>query len=196
MASNPSPGNGVYPNGPSMRQPSLSWMYRLECDISKEELDLGAAHDAGTIRKISNIERGTLKGLDIEATLLPLGGADWLTVIKGTHSMTLDARYTARTTDGHYIYFRAHGLYRPGPGTDYAMAVEHDWEQPPKAVVTQDDVEFFSHLRLEAGPGPYNWVNGLICVGVMVCEREKIWIDAYRLTNFPDRKPESVVAKS
>ncbi|EPS30610.1 hypothetical protein PDE_05562 [Penicillium oxalicum 114-2] len=194
MTTEPSPGNGVFPNGPFMRQPSLVWMYRLECDVSKEEIELGAAHDAGVIRRIMNLERGTIKGPGIEATILPLGGADWLTVIKGTHSMKLDARYTARTSDGYHIYFRAQGLYRPGPGTEYAKAVAQDWTQPPKVVVSQDDVEFFSHLRLEAGPGPYNWVNGLICVGVMVCEGEKIWIDAYRLTNFPEREPESVTA--
>ena len=110
--------------------------------------------------------------------------------------MKLDARYTARTSDGHYLYIRAHGLYRPGPGTEYAKQVEQDWTKAPKAVVTQDDVEFFSHLRLEAGPGPYNWLNGLVCLGVMVCEGEKIWIDAYHLTNFPGIKPEDVVAKA
>ena len=85
MTTEPSPGNGVFPNGPFMRQPSLVWMYRLECDVSKEEIELGAAHDAGVIRRIMNLERGTIKGPGIEATILPLGGADWLTVIKGTH---------------------------------------------------------------------------------------------------------------
>lgn len=109
--------------------------------------------------------------------------------------MTLDARYTVRTTDNHYIYIRAHGLYRPGPGTEYAKAVEADPTKPPQHTVTQDDVEFFSHLRLEAGPGPYNWLNGLVCLGVMTCEGEKLWIDAYHLTNFPGVKPEDVVAK-
>lgn len=68
--------------------------------------------------------------------------------------------------------------------------------RPPKAVVAQDEVEFLPHLWLEAGPGPYNWLNGLVCLGVMVCEAEKIWIDAYYLTNFPGAKPENVVAKA
>lgn len=65
--------------------------------------------------------------------------------------MTLDARYTARTTDNNYIYIRAHGLYRHGPGTEYAKQVEADPTQPPQHTVTQDDVDSFSHLRL--GPG-------------------------------------------
>ncbi|KAJ5465057.1 uncharacterized protein N7458_000743 [Penicillium daleae] len=196
MSPAPSPGNEVFPGSPSMRQPALSWLYRLECHIAKEEINVGTPHDAGIIRSVANIVRGSIKGPGIEATVLPLGGADWATVIKGTHSMKLDARYTARTSDGHYLYIRAHGLYRPGPGTEYAKQVEQDWTQAPKAVVTQDDVEFFSHLRLEAGLGPYNWLNGLVCLGVMVCEGEKIWIDAYHLTNFPGIKPENVVAKA
>ncbi|CAI7661102.1 unnamed protein product [Penicillium bialowiezense] len=190
-----SPGNIVFPNGPAMRQPSLSWLYRLECDIDKEEINIGAPHDSGTIRSIANIVRGSVKGPGIEGDILPLGGADWATVVKGTHSMTLDARYTVRTSDNHHLYIRAHGLYRPGPGTSYAKAVEENPDMVPQATVTQDDVEFFSHLRIEAGPGPYNWLNGLVCLGVMCCEGEKIWIDAYYLTNFPGVKPEDVVAK-
>jgi hypothetical protein len=104
--------------------------------------------------------------------------------------MTLDARYTVRTTDNHYLYIRAQGLYRPGPNTDYAWQVEANPEMVPPATVSQDDVEFFSHLRIETGPGPYNWLNGLVSLGVMTCEGEKIWIDAYRLTNFLGVRPE------
>jgi hypothetical protein len=65
-----------------------------------------------------------------------------------------------------------------------------------KPIRLQDEVEFFSHLRIEAGPGPYNWLNGLVCLGVMSCQDGKIWIDAYHLTNFPGVKPEDVIAKA
>lgn len=109
--------------------------------------------------------------------------------------MTLDARYTAKTTDGHYLYIRANGLYRPGPGTEYAKQVEANPAMPPQTAVTQDDVEFFSHLRIETGPGKYNWLNGLVCVGVMCCQAETIWIDAFYLTNFEGLKPESVLVR-
>lgn len=51
--------------------------------------------------------------------------------------MKLDARYTVKTSDNHYIYIRAHGLYRPGPGTDYAKQVEENWEIPPRATVSR-----------------------------------------------------------
>ncbi|RAK95305.1 DUF3237 domain-containing protein [Aspergillus ibericus CBS 121593] len=188
-----SPGNAYYPNSPPMRRPGLTFLYRLECTIDAEELNIGAPHGAGIIRSIANITGGTFKGPDLEGTVLPLGGADWATVIEGTHSMTLDARYTIKTTDGHYLFVQAHGLYRPGPGTKYAKQVAADPEKRPPSTVTQDDVEFFSHLRIEAGGKKYNWLNGLVCVGVMSCEDDRILIDAYYLTNFGGLGPEDIV---
>ncbi|KAJ5108064.1 hypothetical protein N7456_004739 [Penicillium angulare] len=196
MSHLPSPGNNLFADSPQMRQPYLSFLYRLECDIAKEEINIGAPHDAGVIRSIANIVRGSVKGPGIEGSVLPLGGADWATIVKGTHSMTLDARYSVRTSDNHHLYIRAHGLYRPGPGTEYAKQVETDPEMIPPPTISQDDVEFFSHLRVEAGPGPYNWLNGLVCIGVMSCVKDRIWIDAYHLTNFPGSKPENVIAKA
>lgn len=68
-----------------MRLPSLSFLYRLKCQVAKEEIDVGAPHGTGNIRSIANIVGGTIKGPEIEATILPLGGADWATVIEGTH---------------------------------------------------------------------------------------------------------------
>lgn len=176
-----------------MRTPNLSFLYRLECNIA-EEINVGAAHGTGVNRSIMNILEDEIHGPKIKGKVLP-GGADWLTTIEGTHSMTLDARYTVRTDDGHHIFVQAHGLYRPGPGTEYASDVEKNPSMEPKETVTQDDVEFFSHLRLEAGDGPYNWLNGLVCTGVMCCTKNRIVIDVYYLTNFPERRPDSVVAR-
>lgn len=66
-----------------------------------------------------------------------------------------------------------------------------DMRPPP--TVTQAEVEFFSHLRIEAA-GEYNWLNGLVCIGVMTCEDDRIIIDAYYLTNFEGVKPENVMS--
>lgn len=68
-----------------MRKPAMSFLYRLECDVAEEEIDIGAPHGTGVIRSVANILNGTLKGPGIEAAVLPLGGADWATVIEGTH---------------------------------------------------------------------------------------------------------------
>lgn len=80
-----SPGNEYFPDTPPMRKPTMSFLYRLECDIAEEEVDIGAPHGTGLIRSVANIIGGTLKGPEIEASVLPLGGADWATVIQGTH---------------------------------------------------------------------------------------------------------------
>ncbi|KAL2832727.1 hypothetical protein BJY01DRAFT_253749 [Aspergillus pseudoustus] len=189
-----SPGNAYYPNSPPMRRPGMSFLYRLECTIATEEINIGAPYNAGVIRSIANITGGTFKGPGLKGTVLPLGGADWATVIEGTHSMTLDARYTIKTIDGHYIFVQAHGLYRPGPGTDYAKQVALEPNIRPPPTVTQDDVDFFSHLRIEAAD-KYNWLNGLVCIGVMTCVNDRIIIDAYYLTNFEGVEPEDIVTK-
>lgn len=85
MTTSPSPGNAFFPDGPQMRLPSLEFIYRLECNTDKEDIDIGAPHDSGVIRSVANIVRGSVKGPEIEGTILPLGGADWATIIKGTH---------------------------------------------------------------------------------------------------------------
>lgn len=60
--------------------------------------------------------------------------------------------------------------------------------------MTQEDVEFFSHVTIEAGEGRYNWLNQLVVVGVLECVDDKVIYDAYYLTNFPELRPEDVVA--
>ncbi|KAL4972619.1 hypothetical protein BDW66DRAFT_162722 [Aspergillus desertorum] len=187
--SNDSPGKSYYPDSPPMRKPGFIFLYRLECTIAEDEINVGAPHGAGLIRSIANITGGTFRGPRLEGTVLPLGGADWATVIEGTH--VYSTHYTIMTTDGHYLFVRAHGLYRPGPGTEYAKQVAANPQMRPPTTVTQDDVEFFSHLRIEAAD-KYNWLNGLICVGVMSWEKDCIIIDAYYLTNFEGEEPEDI----
>lgn len=109
-------------------------------------------------------------------------------------SSTLDARYVVRTNDGQHLYIQAKGLYRPGPGTAYSEKVSLSPQQPPQTTVTQEDVEFFSHVTIEAGEGKYNWLNQLVVIGVLECVDDKVIYDAYYLTNFPEFKPEDVVA--
>lgn len=82
-----SPGNAFRINEttPLMRLPNFSFLYRLECEIAKEDVNVGSPHDAGIIRSIANILDGEVKGPRIRGKVLPLGGADWATVVEGTH---------------------------------------------------------------------------------------------------------------
>lgn len=109
-------------------------------------------------------------------------------------SSTLDARYVVRMNDGQHLYIQAKGLYRPGPGTAYSEKAYSSPQEPPPTTATQEDVEFFSHVTIEAGEGKYNWLNQLVVVGVLECVDDKIIYDAYYLTNFPGFPPEDVVA--
>jgi hypothetical protein len=84
-----SPGNAYYPGSPPMQRPGMTFLYRLECTIATEEINVGAPYNAGVTRSIANITGGTFRGPELEGTVLPLGGADWATVIEGTHVSTL-----------------------------------------------------------------------------------------------------------
>lgn len=211
----PSPGNAFSPNPttPPMRLPSLSFIYRLECTISPTEIHVGAPHNGTSIRSIAPITGGSAHGPRIHAEVLSVGAADWAVAHRGTHSMRLEARYLLRTIEtdtdadgrgGWNILVNSNGLYRPGPGTEYAKLVEEAAregkaaeEVKPPETVTQDDVEFFTHVTFEAdGQGPYNWLNGLVCVGVLTCvEGTRIVLDCYALTNFGGREVEGVVVR-
>lgn len=78
-----SPGNDFYPSHPPMRLPSLSFLYRLECVIAREEFEIGAPHGGGMRRKVVNILGGSLRGPGLEGQVLP-GGADWVRRVQGT----------------------------------------------------------------------------------------------------------------
>lgn len=59
-------------------------------------------------------------------------------------------------------------------------------EVADKQTVSQDEVEYFTHLKFEApGKSPYDWMNGIVALGVMSMWEGKPVIDCYRLTNFP-----------
>lgn len=93
--------------------------------------------------------------------------------------MSLNARYTFQTDDGHLIYVKSKGIFSP-QSDDF---VRHD-------NMSQSEVDWFTRLQFEAaGDGPYNWMNGIFAVGVLAMHERKIIIDAYRVTNFPGLTP-------
>lgn len=105
--------------------------------------------------------------------------------------MKLDARYTIRTDDSHYLYIQAKGVFSNGPGRPGPLVGP---AAPPLVNLTQDQVEWFTHINIEAGPGPYHWLNSILAVGVLAMHEKKIIIDAYLLTNFPGLPPRDVAA--
>lgn len=58
---------------------------------------------------------------------------------------------------------------------------------------SQDDVEYFTQIRLEApGKSPYGWMNGIVAMGIMIMSEGRPVIDCYRLTNFPGVEAEDL----
>ena len=100
--------------------------------------------------------------------------------------MRLDARYTLKTEDGHLIYVQSKGIFSPRTAGFF--------EQGHPTTVSQQDVEWFTRLRFETGPGPYNWMNSAFAIGVLSMHEGRIMIDAYRLTNFPGEPATSLTA--
>lgn len=72
-----------------MRRPGMEFIWRLECEIAKEEQSVGAPFGAGIVRSIVNILDGAFQGPRIVGKVLP-GGADWATVVEGTHVSLTD----------------------------------------------------------------------------------------------------------
>jgi hypothetical protein len=68
--------------------------------------------------------------------------------------MRLDARYTLKTNDGHFIYVQSKGIFSPRD-SDFSSKDE------PRTM-SQQDVEWFTRLEFETGPGPYNWMVRLL----------------------------------
>ncbi|KAL3426427.1 hypothetical protein PVAG01_03218 [Phlyctema vagabunda] len=176
---------------PTMRPPHLEFVYRVEADMARDPITVGAPFGAGSVRVIMNILGGTLRGPGLSGEILEHGGADWGISIKGTNFMRLDARYTIRMSTGEHIFLSASGIYTPprpdGPG-----------EQPPFDLdnpdMGQNDLEWFTSIKIEAGEGRYNWLNSCVLVGALKMVDRRIIIEAWRLTNFPGRDPISIKA--
>lgn len=93
----------------------------------------------------------------------------------------LDAKYTLKTSDNHSILVHSFGIYSRGPTKPASSP-----STPPPETVTQNQVEWFTHIELEApGDSPYNDLNSVLAVGILSQSGGKIYIDVYRLTNFP-----------
>ncbi|KAI4731060.1 hypothetical protein E4T49_01294 [Aureobasidium sp. EXF-10728] len=174
-----SPGNAYSDRSIEMRTPSLKFIYRLECEMAKENHVVGAQSGTSNARVIMPIVGGTVKGPQVSGIIEHMSGADWGLAMGGTGTkmqlMRLDARYTLKTDDGHYIYIRSKGIFKPGPGVKI--------DPGTRTRMTQDEVEWFTRLQFEAS-GPYDWMNSVFGIGVLSMDESKILIDAYELTNF------------
>jgi hypothetical protein len=199
----PSPGNAFSlsgPDMPQMRMPHLEFIYRIVAEMDKGGVtEIKGVDSTSRTRVVLPIQGGYVNGPQIKGTIVEKSGADWAEVInpnkvqnligddinietnKQTQSFTrLNAMYTLQTDDNVYILVKAQGIYRTGPGID-EKAGEKD-------SVSQDEMEYFTHITFEApGDSAYGWLNGVVAMGVMIMWQGRPVIDCYRLTNFPGR---------
>ncbi|KAH7029878.1 uncharacterized protein B0I36DRAFT_432474 [Microdochium trichocladiopsis] len=177
----PSPGELDSQGIHAMRMPHLKHVYRIVCHMSGNNTTIPNVQDTDITRLILPIAGGTVSGPQIKGSIVPNSGADWAQLVGGEQKrfVCLDARYPLRTGDGFDILVSAKGIYEEGPHSQARQA-------GPVPTVTQDDVEYFTHLTFEAaGHGPYSWMNRIVAIGVMTMFKSRPIIDCYRLTNFP-----------
>ncbi|KAM5354095.1 hypothetical protein ACJ41O_000745 [Fusarium nematophilum] len=155
-----------------MRMPHLEFVYRIVADMDKEGISSIPGVDSTSVtRLVLPIRGGSVNGPRIKGVIVERSGADWAEVINPDKAFTrLHAMYTLRTDDGVNILVKAQGVYRNGPGVGD--------QEVEKETVSQDEVEYFTHIRFEApGDGPYGWMNGIVALGVMTMWKERYFYD-------------------
>jgi len=71
------------PKLPSMRLPSLDFIYRSECTMSPDEQVVGKPTSSHQSRVILPISGGTVSGPKIAGIIVNASGADWATSLPG-----------------------------------------------------------------------------------------------------------------
>ncbi|MCP3713707.1 DUF3237 domain-containing protein [Paraburkholderia sp. CNPSo 3274] len=120
----------------------------------KPIVTVGQTPDA--LRRVGIVESGTFQGDRLTGTVLD-GSNDWQTV-RGDTGTTHDVRLTLRTDDGVNLLMSYHGV-RYGP-TDVIQRLEQG------EVVDPASYYFRINPIFEAPAGRYEWLNGILAVGV------------------------------
>lgn len=118
-----------------------------------QPIDLGAT-PAGR-RRFDLLKGGTFKGPRIDARIFP--GTDSL-VLRADGSYQPDVRLAMETHDGHRILVTYRGVR---VASDEVSARLLAGEHLPYTAYYLRNAPFF-----EVAPGPYDWLNGIVSVGV------------------------------
>lgn len=122
--------------------------------------EVGPPHIVGQTpigrRLIVPVLGGHFEGPKLRGRILP-GGADWLLVLSDG-SLRLDVRITLETTDGHVIAMKYKGVRRASSEIAERFAIGEP--------VDPSEYYFRCAPLFEAGPGPYEWLNGIVTIAV------------------------------
>ncbi|KKY38370.1 hypothetical protein UCDDA912_g01688 [Diaporthe ampelina] len=110
-------------------------------------------HGTAVSRIVLPIAGGTVRGPQINGEIVKNSGADWAQRIDSPKYPTkLNARYTLKTDDGHFILVNAVGTVTGGPPVEGADAAWPPHQGKP-LTITQDQAEYFTQIAFEAAGG-------------------------------------------
>lgn len=150
-------------------EPSLRLLYTLKVKLGSPQVVGDGPYG---LRRIIPIEGGTFEGPRLSGRVLP-GGADWQ-FIRPDGIAELDARYTLETDDGALIYVSNPGIRR-GP-----KEVMERLARGEKC----DPGEYYFRTRpvFETGSPKYQWLHGIVGVGVGERLPDEVIITKYEIT--------------
>jgi len=151
-----------------MTAPMLEYVCKLTVELA-DIMEMGLGR--GGHRRIIPIIGGTVKGPDLNGTILNLG-ADWQTVFDGGLAQ-LDTRYAFKTHDGAVIEIINYGL-RHGPQAVMERVAKGEHVDPSQYYMR-------THARLETGDARYQWVNQTLFVGTGGRNKNSVEIDLFAI---------------
>jgi Protein of unknown function (DUF3237) len=126
---------------------------------------------AGGRRRVVVIAGGWARGPHLDAEILP-GGADWQ-LVASDGSVSVEARYTLRASDGGLILVHARGVRNGEPDVLARLGAGEE--------VDASEYYFRTHVTLEAEAPAHAWVNGRLFFGVAAREPQAVLIDLYEI---------------
>ncbi len=123
------------------------------------------------VRMFYVLKGGTVKGPQLNGTLLP-GGGDW-PVMRSDGVGEIDARFVIKTDDNELIYAYYRGIIVMSP--EVGMRVQSGERLDPSEYYMRTTPIF------ETGSEKYAWLNKIICVGVGTFELGRVSYKVYKI---------------
>lgn len=143
-------------------------LFRLEAQVAPPQVTSGGPYGD---RRFIPVTGGRFDGERLSGTILP-GGAD-CQLIRPDGAAELDVRVVLQCADGPIILMKGLGL-RHGPPAVLARLAAGEQVAP-------DEYYFREAVYFEAPAGPYEWLNGLLAIGVGERLPDRVYVDMYEV---------------
>lgn len=132
---------------------TTEFLFRMELEVAPlQPVGAGPIGD----RRVAVITGGRVHGPALTANVLP-GGTDWL-LLTGDGGTRLDVRLVLQAGGGQLIGVTYQGI-RHAPA-EVAARMAAGEEVPPGSYYMR------TAIRFETGPGPLEWLNRVLAIGV------------------------------